>query len=283
MRSRNPLARGRGSIVILLLAASGAYAQRLPPASAPNALTKPAMLKNVGIDQKLNAQIPLGLTFRDEAGQTVPLGRYFQNKPVILALVYYECPMLCNLTLNGLVRSLHEISLSAGDDFQLVAVSINPRETPQIAMAKKENYLEKYQRHNAINGWHFLTGEEPNIRALADAAGFHYAYDPVIKQYAHAAGIMVATPEGRLSRYFYGIEFPSRDLRLGLVEASHNKIGSPVDQVLLYCYHYDPVSGKYGLAIQRVLQVLGSATAIALAAFLFISFRRERTGAGRVA
>jgi protein SCO1/2 len=246
---------------------------RLAP--APNANMKPKMLQDIGIVQNLNAQIPLELTFKDEAGQAVRLGQFFQNKPVILALVYYQCPMLCNMTLNGLVRSLQKIQLSAGDDFQLVAVSINPRETSQIAMAKKESYLEKYRRPHAMNGWHFLTGKEENIKALADAAGFHYAYDPLAKQYAHAAGIMVATPEGRLSRYYYGIEFPSRDLRLGLVEASHNKIGSPVDQVLLYCYHYDPVTGTYGLMITRLLQVLGSATAIALFAFVYLNVRRE--------
>jgi protein SCO1/2 len=276
----------RNSLGCLALIASSAFGQsQFRPLPAPNALTKPAMLKNVGIDQKLNAQVPLDLTFRDEAGRTVPLGSFFQKKPVILALVYYECPMLCNMTLNGLVRSLHSITLSAGDDFELVAVSINPRESPQLAMAKKETYLEKYQRHNATNGWHFLTGKEENIQALADAVGFRYAYDPIIKQYAHAAGIMIATPDGKLSRYFYGIEFPSRDLRLGLVEASNNKIGSPVDQVLLYCYHYDPVTGKYGLAIQRLLQVMGSATALALGTFLFVNFRRERRpadlGSGR--
>jgi protein SCO1/2 len=267
----------RSRVACLALMASFAFGQsQFRPLPAPNAMTKPAMLKNVGIDQKLNAQVPLGLTFQDEAGRTVPLGAFFQKKPVILALVYYECPMLCNLTLNGLVKSLHSITLSAGDDFELVAVSINPRETPQLAMAKKETYLEKYQRHNATNGWHFLTGKEENIQALASAVGFHYAYDPIIKQYAHAAGVMIVTPEGKLSRYFYGIEFPSRDLRLGLVEASNNKIGSPVDQILLYCYHYDPVSGKYGLAIQRLLQVMGSATALALGTFLFVSFRRDR-------
>jgi protein SCO1/2 len=267
--------RSRFGFVALL--ASAAFGQsQFRPLPAPNALTKPALLKNVGIDQKLNTQVPLNLTFKDEAGRTVPLGAFFQKKPVILALVYYECPMLCNLTLNGLVKSLHSITLNAGDDFELVAVSINPRESPQLAMAKKETYLEKYQRHNATNGWHFLTGKEDNIQALANTVGFRYAYDPIIKQYAHAAGIMVVTPEGKISRYFYGIEFPSRDLRLGLVEASHNQIGSPVDQVLLYCYHYDPVSGKYGLAIQRLLQVTGSATALALGAFLFVSFRRDR-------
>jgi protein SCO1/2 len=230
----------------------------------------------VGIQQKLNAQLPLELTFRDEAGRTVRLGQYFQGKPVILALVYYECPMLCNLTLNGLERTLRELTLNAGEDFHVVAVSINPKETPLIAMAKKENYLERYRRPHAIDGWHFLTGQEDHIKQLADNVGFEYAYDPVAGQYAHAAGIMVATPEGRLSKYFYGIEFPQRDLRLGLVEASDHKIGTLADQVLLYCYHYDPASGKYGFMIQRVLQVLGSATAIALAAFVIISVRRER-------
>lgn len=277
----------RSSLCSMALVAFSANGQQYRPLPAPNAMTKPAMLKNVRIEQKLNAQVPLDLTFRDEAGQTVALGKFFQQKPVILALVYYECPMLCNMTLNGLVRSLQSIALNAGDDFQLVAVSINPRESPQLAMAKKETYLEKYQRHNAMYGWHFLTGKEENIQALANAVGFRYAYDPVIKQYAHAAGIMVATPDGRLSRYFYGIEFPARDLRLGLVEASQNKIGSPVDQMLLYCYHYDPVSGKYGLAIQHLLQVLGSATALALGAFLFVNFRRDRhlpnSGSGRAA
>lgn len=268
-RSKIASVFGAGMLAWSAMGAPG----RLPP--APNANMKPKMLQDITIVQKLNGQIPLELTFKDEAGQTVRLGQYFQNKPVILALVYYQCPMLCNMTLNGLVHSLQKIQLSAGDDFQLVAVSINPRETPQIAMAKKENYLEKYQRSNARNGWHFLTGKDPEIKALADAVGFQYAYDPLAKQYAHAAGIMVATPEGRLSRYYYGIEYPNRDLRLGLVEASHNKIGSPVDQVLLFCYHYDPVTGKYGLMITRLLQVLGSATAVALFAFVFLNVRRE--------
>jgi protein SCO1/2 len=267
------------SSALAFLCIAIAQAQPSRPLPAPNANMKPKIVKDVGIDQKLNAQIPLELTFRDEAGRTVRLGQYFRGKPVILALVYYECPMLCNLTLNGLERSLHGISLNAGDDFQLVAVSINPRETPQVAMAKKETYLEKYQRPHAMDGWHFLTGETTHIQALANAVGFRYDYDPLAKQYAHAAGIMVVTPEGKLSRYFYGIEYPNRDLRLSLVEASHNQIGSPVDQVLLFCYHYDPATGKYGFLIQRVLQVFGSATVLALAAFVFLSLRRERTPA----
>lgn len=276
-----PLARAITSVLVAVLlsaglAMAGPGSRDRVGSLAPNSSTKPPMLKNVGIDQKLNAQIPLELTFHDESAQTVRLGQYFQKKPVILAMVYFECPMLCNMTLNGLIRSLHAISLNPGEDFEVVAVSINPRETPQLALAKKESYLEKYRRQHAMEGLHFLTGDKDHIQALADAVGFRFQYDPLAKQYAHAAGIMVATPEGRLSRYFYGIEFPSRDLRLGLVEASNNKIGSPVDQVLLFCYHYDPVTGKYGFMIQRLLQVLGSATALALGAFVVMSLRRER-------
>lgn len=263
------------ALLAALLTAS-AFAQPARPSFAPNSNIKPDMLKASGIDQKLNAQLPLGLTFSNEAGQTVNLGQFFTGKPVILALVYYECPMLCNMTLNGLTRSLREMKLSAGEDFEVVAVSINPRETSQIAMAKKETYLEKYQRQHATDGVHFLTGKEPNIQELARVTGFRYAYDPLAKQYAHAAGIMVATPEGKLSRYFYGIEYPTRDLRLSLVEASHNKIGNPVDQIMLYCYHYNPVTGKYGFVIQSLLQVLGSATAILVGMFVILNIRRER-------
>ena len=266
----------QAAVLFSVLASLPAHPQQARPDPAPNASMKPAMLKDVRIQQNLNAQLPLELTFRDEANRTVRLGQYFRGKPVILALVYYECPMLCNMTLNGLQRSLNAISLNAGEDFHLVAVSINPRESSQIAMAKKETYLEKYQRPHAMDGWHFLTGKQENIKALADVVGFRYSYDPVTKQYAHAAGIMVVTPEGKISKYFYGIEFPNRDLRLGLVEASNHKIGTAVDQILLYCYHYDPVTGKYGLAILRLLQVLGSATFAALFAFIFISLRRDQ-------
>jgi protein SCO1/2 len=234
------------------------------------------MLREVGLDQNLNAQLPLELTFRDESGRLVRLGQYFREKPVILALVYFQCPMLCNMVLNGLATSMKQISLSAGDDFEVLTVSIDPHETPQLAFAKKESYLEKYSRRHAIGGWHFLTGQQPEITALAAAVGFRYKYDPIAKQFAHASGIMVATPEGKLSRYFYGIQYPPRDLRLGLVEASHNKIGSPVDQVLLFCYHYDPTTGKYGFIIENVIRAFGSATAIAIGAFIIVQLRRER-------
>jgi protein SCO1/2 len=236
----------------------------------------PAMVRGVGIDQNLNAQLPLELTFKDETGQTVRLGQYFRQKPVVLALVYYECPMLCNMVLNGLTHSMEQSTLDLGKDYEVVTVSFNPRETWQLAAAKKANYIEKYKGKGTAEGWHFLTGQEDNIKKLADAAGFHYKYDPISKQFAHASGIMVITPEGRIARYFYGIEYKPRDFRLGLVEASEHKIGSPADVIMLFCYHYDPMTGKYGLVITNVIRTLGSATVIGLGALLFILIRRDR-------
>lgn len=243
----------------------------------------PAMVRGVGIDQNLNAQIPLELTFKDDTGQTVRLGQYFRQKPVVLALVYYECPMLCDMVMNGLTHTMEQTTLDLGKDFEVVSVSFNPHETWQLAAAKKANYVEKYQRKGAAEGWHFLTGTEDNIKELANAAGFHYKYDPVSKQFAHAAGIMVLTPEGKIARYFYGIEYKPRDFRLGLVEASKNKIGSPVDAIMLFCFHYDPMTGKYGVVISRVIRALGSATVIALGTLLFVLIRRDRqtSAAGR--
>jgi protein SCO1/2 len=237
---------------------------------------RPAMLRGVGIDQRLNTALPLEARFVDEAGQPVRLGQYFRNKPVLLALVYYECPMLCNMELSGLVNSLQNISLQPGEDFEVVVISFDSRETPPLAAAKKRNYVRKLDRPGAEAGMHFLTGESPEIKKVADAAGFHFAWDHITNQFAHASAIMLATPEGRMSRYFYGIKYSPRDLRLGLVEASNNKIGSPTDQVLLFCFHYDPTSGKYGFAIVNILRVAGSATALAIGAFVFVMFRRER-------
>ena len=245
----------------------------------------PAMVRGVGIDQNLNAQIPLELMFKDDTGQTVRLGQYFRQKPVVVALVYYECPMLCDMVLNGLTHSMEQISLDLGRDFDVVTVSFNPKETWQLAASKKANYVEKYQRKGAAEGWHFLTGDEASIKQLADTAGFHYKYDPVTKQFAHAAGIMVLTPEGRIARYFYGIEYKPRDFRLGLVEASAHKIGSPVDALLLFCYHYDPLTGKYGMVIMNVIRALGTVTVIALASLIIVLLRRDRAhvAAGRSA
>ena len=235
-----------------------------------------ALLAQVGIDQKLNQQIPLDLNFRDETGKTVKLADYFGEKPVILSLVYYQCPMLCTQVLNAVERGLTNVSLDMGKQFQVVTVSIDPRETPELARTKKNMYVGLYGRAGAGEGWHFLTGDETQIKQLAKAVGFRYAYDPQSGQFAHASGIMLLTPEGKISRYFYGVQYPSRDLRLGLVEASAGKIGTPVDQVLLYCFHYDPATGKYGMVIQNVIRVAGVLTVIIIGMLIFVLSRRER-------
>lgn len=274
---------------ILLAAALSTYAQPGQPGPAQQSYSlqdsnlKPALpgaLKGVGIDQKLDAQIPLNLTFKDEAGREMPLSTYFQGKkPVILALVYYRCPMLCSEILNGLAAALKVVTLNPGRDFEVVAVSFDPKDTPEIAAAKKQSYLRRYNRPNAANGWHFLTGDETNIKALTDAMGFHYTYDPKTDQYAHASAVMIATPQGRLSKYFYGIEYSARDLRLGLVEASDNKIGTPVDQILLFCFHYDPTTGKYGAMAMNSIRVAGVVFLAICGAFFFVSLRRGKTRA----
>lgn len=265
--------RFRFSLLLLLaslLLLSSLHAQGL------NASNQPDILKKIGIDQRLGEQAPLDLEFYDEAGNTVPLQQYFGEKPVILALVYYNCPMLCNLVLNGLTKNLKPLSFSAGEEFDIISLSFDHRETPALAAEKKKNYLKDYDRASAASGWHFLTGDSVNISRLAEAVGFRYQYDPVTKEYAHAGGIMVLTPQGKLARYFYGVDYPSRDLRLSLVEASENKIGSPVDQLLLYCYHYDPRTGKYGLVIMNVLRLAGIATVLVLVAFVIVMLRRDR-------
>jgi len=236
---------------------------------------RPELLKDVGIDQKLNDAIPLGLTFRDENGGTVRLSEFFEQKPVVLALVYYNCPMLCTQVLNGLDRSLKDVPMDIGKDFNVVTVSIDPSETPKLASAKRDLYTGIYGRPGAARGWHFLTGEESQIRQLANAVGFRYAYDADSKQFAHASAVMVLTPGGKISRYFYGITFPARDMRLGLVEASEGKIGSAVDQVLLFCYHYDPVTGKYGLLISRVIKAGGLLTVLAIGILVLVLSRNE--------
>jgi protein SCO1 len=236
---------------------------------------RPELLKQVGIDQKLNQSIPLDLTFRDEDGRTVALGQFFGQKPVVLTLVYYNCPMLCTQVLNGVESSLKELSTDIGNQYDVVTISIDPTESHVLAKTKKEMYVGMYGRPGAAQGWHFLTGDEPQIKQLADAVGFRYAYDPDTKQFAHASAIMLLTPEGKISRYFYGIQYPTRDLRLGLVEASEGKIGSPVDQVLLFCYHYDPSTGKYGLLISHVIQIGGALTVLVLGIGMLILFRGE--------
>lgn len=256
-----------------LTASRPATAQFTDPTQ--NVGVRPELLKEVGIDQKLNSSIPLDLLFRDEHGKAVTLGQYFGSKPVILTLVYYNCPMLCTQVLNGLDRSLEQIPMTVGKDFNVVTVSIDPTDQPPLAEAKQAVYLGMYNRPGAQAGWHFLTGEESQIKQLATAVGFRYAYDADSKQYAHASGIMILTPEGKLSRYFYGVTYPDRDMRLGLVEASEGKISSPVDEVLLFCYHYDPHTGKYGLIISRALQLGGLATVLIGGVFLIFLFRGE--------
>ena len=274
------------SLILFALAAAAAWAQPGQPAPAQpsysmqEANLKPALpgaLDGVGIDQRLNEQVPLDLKFRDEAGRTVPLSTFFTTgKPVLLALVYYRCPMLCTQILNGVVGSLKAVSFDAGRDFEVVAVSFDPQDTPELAAQKKESYLRRYSRPGTANGWHFLTGDPANIKAITDAAGFHYKWDAQSQQFAHASGIMILTPEGKLSKYFYGVEYAPRDVRLGLVEASQNRIGSPVDQILLFCYHYDPTTGKYGAVAINFLRLAGAGFVLVGGTVLIAAFRRER-------
>jgi protein SCO1/2 len=245
-----------------------------PPGKAASELLP--ILKNVGLDQKLDAPVPLDLTFVDEAGRDVKLGSFFGRKPVVLALVYYECPMLCTQVLNGLVASLGTINFDAGKEFEVVVVSFDPKETPALAAEKKKAYLARYRRAGDEQGMHFLTGREDQIRQLTNAVGFRYVYDPAINQYAHPAVITVLTPAGHVSRYLFGIEYAPRDLRFALVEASSGRIGTVVDQMLLYCYHYDPIEGKYGVAIINLVRLGGILTVVALGAFILVALRRER-------
>lgn len=236
----------------------------------------PEVLREVAYEQRLDAQLPLDAPFRDESGRPVRLGDYFTGRPVVLALVYYDCPMLCTQVLNGLVASLRVLSFEAGREFDVVAVSFDPREKPELAAAKRRSYLERYGRSGVENGWHFLTGDEQAITRLTSAVGFRYVYDKETSQFAHPAGITVVTPAGRLARYFFGIEYAPRDLRFALVEASDGRIGSPVDQVLLYCYHYNPATGKYGLVTMRLVRLGGILTVLALGMFIVLMQRRER-------
>lgn len=234
---------------------------------------------NVSFDQRLNEQIPLDLTFTDESGNPVQLKNYFGDKPVILSLAYYECPMLCTLVLNGLVRTLRSLSFSIGKEFNVLTVSFDAREKSPLAAEKKRTYLDAYRRPEAEEGWHFLTGDDDAIQQLTKAVGFQFSYDEKANQFAHASGIIVLTPQGKISRYLYGIEYAPRDVRLGLVEAAAGKIGSAVDQVLLLCFHYDPASGKYSFMIMRVIQLTGLITLFLLGSYIFRHIRRDRRSA----
>jgi protein SCO1/2 len=241
---------------------------------SPPANVRPPGLKNVGIEQRLNEQIPATLIFRDETGKAVRLGDYFGKKPMILNLVYYRCPMLCGEVLSGLTSALRILKFDVGREFDVLTVSFDPHETPQVAAAKKAEYLRRYGRPNAAAGWHFLTGPPESINALTKAAGFQYQYDPKTEQFAHTTAILVLTPQGKIAQYYYGVEYAPKDLRLGLVQAADGKIGTVVDQVLLYCYHYDPVTGKYGAAISRILRISAAATVLLIGVMMLVLFRR---------
>jgi len=267
----------RAKLITLFIVSISLVLSQTPVGLAQqNAGSKIDILDDIGIEQKLNDQVPLDLTFTNENGEEVQLKDLFRGKPVVLSLVYYECPMLCTMILNGLLKTLNVLSFDAGDEFDVITVSFDPRETSEMASKKKTNYLEQYGREGASEGWHFLTGEEAAIKELTDAVGFKYKYNPENDQYVHASGIMVLTPAGKISRYAYGVEYSPRDLKLALMEASKEKIGSPVDQLLLYCYHYDPATGKYGVAIMNVIRIVGSLTVIILVSFIVIMLRRDR-------
>lgn len=266
---------------IALVAGHGtrACAQRFSsvPYGAPAGSSPTAdLIRAIGIDQHLGAQLPLDAAFRDEKGREVKLGDFFGSQPVVVMLVYYRCPMLCTQVLTGFLKSSQAVPLEIGRDYQVVTVSFDPRETSELAAEKKSNYVRAYRREGAARGWHFLTGDRESIGRLTEAVGFRYQFDPKSGQFAHASGIALATPQGRLSRYFYGIEYEPDDLRLGLVESSSGRIGSVVDQVLLLCYHYDPLTGKYGLVIADALHIAGVLTVLLLGGFLVVMYRRER-------
>ena len=279
---------------LVLLAAAMAAAQAHSfgekDASRPSAQVTPDDLKNVGIDQRLDQPLPLNLQFKDESGKSVTLSEFFKSgRPVIVNLVYYTCPMLCGEELAGLSSALGVLRFTPGNEYEVVTVSFDPNDTPETATAKKKVYIdrmnERLEKKTDGAGWHFLTGQQPEIQQLADAIGFHYKRDARTGQFIHGAAIVIATPQGKLAQYYYGVEYSPKDLRLGLIEASRNKIGNLVDQVTLYCYHYDPTTGRYGAAITNILRLGGAATMLFLGGALIVLYRREphdsRKGAGR--
>jgi protein SCO1/2 len=270
--------------ILLTMASSHAMSQAMTKGiMSPPSNVRPPYLQNVGIEQHLDGQVPPDLAFVDDTGRPVKLGEFFGKKPLILNLVYYNCTMLCGEVLAGLTGAMKLVKFDVGNEFDVVTVSFNPQETPAIAAAKKRDYLKRYGRPGAASGWHFLTGPAQSINALTKAVGFQYQYDPKLNQFAHATAIMVLTPQGRISRYFYGVDFPPKDLRMGLVEASEGKIGNAVDQVLLYCYHYDPATGKYGAIVSNMLRLGAGFTILMLGLLLFILFRLEKLAPRRIA
>ncbi|HUH63102.1 MAG TPA: SCO family protein [Terracidiphilus sp.] len=263
-----------GPAASLVAQVSGYGDKQIGPAN-----TMPGVLGKVGIAQNLNTQLPLRLEFTDDEGRQVALSSYFGKKPAILALVYYQCPMLCSEELDGLTGALEMVDELPGKDFNVIVVSIDPSETTAMAAAKKRLYLKRFGRPETADGWHFLTGAQPDIDALANAVGFKYVRIPgpdgKLTQFAHASSIEIVTPEGRLAQYYMGVEYSPKDLRLGLAEASAHRIGSPVDNILTYCYHYDPSTNKQSLIIARIVQLGGLVTLMSLGGFMFVMFRRD--------
>ena len=262
-------------IVALLALSVVAGAQTIPDNVGKSSSGLPAQLQNVGFAPQLNAQLPLDLSFRDESGRDVQLREYFGRKPVVLALVYYGCPMLCNQVEMGVVGSLKMLSFNAGRDYEVIFVSFDTRETPDMAAKKKVAAVSRYARPETASGWHFLTGKEEAVRALASAANFRYSFDEQHNLFAHASGIMLLTPDGRISRYFYGVEYPSRDVRLGLVDASAGKIGTPIDHLLLYCFQYNPETARYSATVLRIVRLSGVLTILAIVVGIVIFRRRD--------
>lgn len=275
LRTRYPLAIAAFAVMGVVSVAAQGDAPGLRPAPGPTSSAVPSALQQVRFEQKLEATLPLDATFRDEQGNTVTLGSYFGRRPVVLAFVYYECPMLCTQILNGLASGIGVLDQTVGKDFDVVAISFDARETPVMAAAKKATYLDRYGRPGAESGWHFLTGDEANIKRVTDTAGFHFAWDEQTQQFAHASGVIVVTPDGRIARYLFGIEYPPRDLKFALMESSEGRIGSVVDQVLLYCYHYEPATGSYSLAAMNAVRLGGAVTMAILFGFIAISLRRD--------
>src|SRR5712671_4574600 len=263
------------AIAALLALSTAAAAQTIPDSVGKSSSGLPTQLQNVGFEPQLNAQLPLDVNFRDESGRDVRLREYFGRKPIVLALVYYGCPMLCNQVEMGVVGSLKMLSFNPARDYEVLFVSFDPRETPDMAAKKKAAALSRFGRPETAAGWHFLTGKQEAIHAVAAAANFRYAFDEKHNLFAHASGIMLLTPDGRISRYFYGVEYPSRDVRLGLLDASAGKIGRPIDRLLLYCFEYNPESARYSAAILKIVRLAGLLTIFTIVAAILIFRRRD--------
>lgn len=270
-----------GVAALLLMAGAALRAQAVPAATGPAASAMPAVLQNVGFEPRLSEQMPLDLNFRDETGRSVQLREYFGQKLVVLAFVYYGCPMLCDQVEQGVVGSLRMLSFNPGRDYEVVFVSFDSRETPEMATEKKKKALVHFRRPETDSGWHFLTGSKESIEAATKAANFRFSFDAKNNLFAHASGVLLLTPDGHISRYFYGVEFPGRDMRLGLVDASAGKIGTPIDHVLLFCYHYDPAAAVYSASILKIIRLAGVLTILCLVGGILISRRRESLAAAR--